>query len=80
MEAAGFQIPKKLCQLFAGILIHCESSVVPLSLWNSYKDVLFEHYARRMSQAQMEQATLALTLVLLLENVVSLSQIIIFLR
>ena len=58
VEAAGFQMPKQLRQLFAIILTHCEPSD-PLSLWTAHKDVLCEDYARRMSQAQAEQATLA---------------------
>ena len=58
VEAAGFQMPKQLCQLFAIILTHCEPSD-PLSLWTAHKDVLCEDYARRISQAQAEQATLA---------------------
>ena len=57
VEAAGFQMPNQLRQLFVIILTHCEPSD-PLSLWTAHKGVLCEDYARRMSQAQAEQATL----------------------
>ena len=44
VEAAGFQMPKQLRQLFAVILTHCETSD-PLYLWTAHKDVLCEDYA-----------------------------------
>ena len=68
VDAAGFQMPKVI------ILNYCEPCY-PLSLWTAHKGILCEDYGRR-SQAQTEQATLA-DIILLLDNGVSLLQIII---
>ncbi|UYV65733.1 hypothetical protein LAZ67_3005268 [Cordylochernes scorpioides] len=56
-EAALFQMPCQLRQLFATILIY-NNPTDPVSLWTKYKGYLSEDFSRATSDAAAEQMTL----------------------
>ncbi|UYV80109.1 hypothetical protein LAZ67_18001721 [Cordylochernes scorpioides] len=56
-EAALFQMPCQLRQLFATILIY-NNPTNPVSLWTKYKGYLSEDFSRATSDAAAEQMTL----------------------
>ena len=58
-EAATFQMPRQLRQLFSVILIYCDPSD-PLKLWDTFKEAMMEDFIhRRMQVSDAEQAVLA---------------------
>ncbi|KAL7294873.1 hypothetical protein TKK_0011797 [Trichogramma kaykai] len=48
-EAAVFMMPKQLRNLYVRILIHC-NPLDPLKLWNDYKNMMSEDFARNYNQ------------------------------
>ncbi|KAL7289494.1 hypothetical protein TKK_0016681 [Trichogramma kaykai] len=48
-EAAVFMMPKQLRNLYVRILIHC-NPLDPLKLWNDYKNMMSEDFARHYNQ------------------------------